>query len=536
MTDAMSRAGAHWWQRGIIYQIYPRSFYDTNGDGVGDLPGILAKLDYLAWLGIDAIWISPVYPSPMADFGYDITDYTDIDPLFGTLKEFDQLVSSAHQLGIKVIMDLVPNHTSHQHPWFVSSRASRESPKRDWYIWKDPAPDGGPPNNWLSNFGGSAWTFDPHTRQYYYHAYLKEQPDLNWRNPDVRAAIHSVMRFWLNRGVDGFRVDVIWHLIKDAEFRHNPPNPEYSPADWPYRQLLATYTTDRPEVHDIIGGMRAVMDEYDDRLMIGEIYLPLERLVTYYGTADSGCHLPFNFQLISLPWNAAVISAAIEAYEAALPPHGWPNWVLGNHDKLRIAARVGQGQARVAAMLLLTLRGTPTIYYGDELGLAGVPISSQLAQDPWEKRQPGLGLGRDPSRTPMQWDATPHAGFSTRQPWLPVTRDYQMLNVAIAQANPDSILTLYQRIIALRRAEPALHAGCYRLVCATNDMLAYTRRAGTRRFLVALNLSEKPVQVPFPELSPARIVLSTHLDREGDACERSIDLRAEEGAICALDE
>ncbi|MDF2460565.1 MAG: malL, partial [Nitrospira sp.] len=536
MRDAITQEVSHWWQSGIIYQIYPRSFYDTNGDGIGDLPGILAKLDYLAWLGIHAIWISPVYPSPMADFGYDISNYIDIDPLFGTLKDFDQLVSSAHHREIKVIMDLVPNHTSDQHPWFVSSRASRHSPKRDWYIWKEPAPDGGPPNNWLSNFGGSAWTLDPGTGEYYYHAYLKEQPDLNWRNPDVQAAIHTVMRFWLDRGVDGFRVDVIWHLIKDAEYRHNPPNPEYRPGDWPYRQLLATYTTDRPEIHDIIGGMRAVMDHYDDRLMIGEIYLPLERLVTYYGTAESGCHLPFNFQLISLPWNGAVIGAAIEAYEAALPPHGWPNWVLGNHDKARIAARVGERQARVAAMLLLTLRGTPTIYYGDELGLAGGPISSEAAQDPWEKRQPGLGLGRDPSRTPMQWDNTPYAGFSTRQPWLPVTPDYQTLNVACAQANPQSVLTLYQRIIALRRAEPALHAGPYRQVCATNEMLSYTRQAGTRRFLVALNFSGTPVQVRCPELSPATVVLSTNVDREGDVCEGSIDLRADEGAIFVLDE
>jgi alpha-glucosidase len=529
-------APASWWQHGIIYQIYPRSFCDTNGDGVGDLPGIHAKLEYLVWLGVDAIWISPVYPSPMADFGYDITNYEEIDPLFGTLNDFDRLVSSAHQHGLKVIMDLVPNHTSDQHPWFLSSRASRQSPKRNWYIWKDPAPDGGPPNNWLSNFGGSAWKFDPATGQYYYHAYLEEQPDLNWRNPDVQAAIHAVMRFWLDRGVDGFRVDVIWHLIKDAEFRHNPPNPEYRPGDWPYRQLLATYTTDRPEVHDIIRGMRAVMNDYPDRLMIGEIYLPVERLVTYYGTADSGCHLPFNFQLISLPWNGEVIAGAIGAYEAALPPHGWPNWVLGNHDKARIAARLGERQARVAAMLLLTLRGTPTLYYGDELGLAGMAIPSDRAQDPWEKRQPGLGLGRDPARTPMQWDASPYAGFSSREPWLPVTDDYRRLNVAEAQADPQSVLTLYRRLISLRRAEAALHAGAYRLLYADDDVLAYERRAGSRRFCVALNLSRTATRLERPEWSHSTIVLSTHLDREGDRCTPDVSLRADEGVMAVVDE
>jgi alpha-glucosidase len=529
-------APASWWQHGIIYQIYPRSFCDTNGDGVGDLPGIHAKLEYLVWLGVDAIWISPVYPSPMADFGYDITNYEEIDPLFGTLNDFDRLVSSAHQHGLKVIMDLVPNHTSDQHPWFLSSRASRESPKRDWYIWKDPAPDGGPPNNWLSNFGGSAWKFDPATEQYYYHAYLEEQPDLNWRNPDVQAAIHAVMRFWLDRGVDGFRVDVIWHLIKDAEFRHNPPNPEYRPGDWPYNELLATYTTDRPEVHDIIRGLRAVMNDYSGRLLIGEIYLPVERLVTYYGTADSGCHLPFNFQLISLPWNGEVIAGAIGAYEAALPPHGWPNWVLGNHDKARIAARLGERQARVAAMLLLTLRGTPTLYYGDELGLAGVSIPPDRAQDPWEKRQPGLGLGRDPARTPMQWDASPYAGFSSQEPWLPVTDDYRTLNVAEAQTDPQSVLTLYRRLISLRRDEAALHAGAYRLVYADDDVLAYERRAGSRRFCVALNLSRTATRLSRPEWSHSTIVLSTHLDREGDRCTPDVSLRGDEGVIAVADD
>lgn len=524
-----------WWQRGIIYQVYPRSFADANGDGVGDLAGILAKLDYLEWLGVDAIWISPIYPSPMADFGYDITDYLNIDPLFGTLEDFDQLVALAHRRGLKIIMDLVPNHTSDRHPWFVSSRSSRQDPKRTWYIWKDPGPDGGPPNNWLSTFGGSAWTYDQPTGQYYYHAYLQEQPDLNWRNKEVQTAMHEVMRFWLDRGIDGFRIDVIWHLIKDDQFRQNPPNPSYQTGDPPHRQFLATYTTDRPEVHDIIAGLRAVMDQYGDRLMIGEIYLPVERLVTYYGTADSGCHLPFNFQLIGVPWNGVAIGSAVRVYEAALPPHGWPNWVLGNHDKARIASRVGPAQARVAAMLLLTLRGTPTLYYGDELGMEDVPIPSDMVRDPWEKNLPGLGLGRDPVRTPMQWDPSPHAGFSNSQPWLPLSPNYQAVNVETARNDPRSILTLYRRLIALRRTEAALNLGAYRPVMETEELLLYVRQAEDRRILVALNCTGKPITVP-PAAHPSggTIMLSTALDREGEPCGDRLDLRANEGIVVGL--
>jgi alpha-glucosidase len=524
-----------WWQTGIIYQVYPRSFADSNGDGVGDVPGIIDKLDYLEWLGVDAVWISPIYPSPMADFGYDISDYTAVHPLFGTLADVDHLLAAAHRRGIRIILDLVPNHTSDRHPWFLDSRSSRENPKRDWYLWREPAPDGGPPNNWLSNFGGSAWAWDGPTGQYYYHAYLKEQPDLNWRNPQVQRAMHDVMRFWLNRGVDGFRVDVIWHLIKDEEFRPNPPNPHYRSGEWPYRQLLATYTTDRPEIHDVIGGLRAVMDDYDDRLMIGEIYLPLQRLVTYYGTAGKGCHLPFNFQLIEVPWHAPTIASTIETYEAALPPHGWPNWVLGNHDKPRIKARLGPGQARAAAMLLLTLRGTPTLYYGDEIGMDAGAIAPDAAQDPWENNLPGLGLGRDPSRTPMQWDASPHAGFTTGRPWLPLPADFQATNVAVERTDATSLLTLYRRLIALRRAEPALHSGSYRPVAATDQALVYLREAGSRRWLIALNLSPEPLSVSLGRSrATGEVRLSTALDREGDWFHDRVQLRADEGILALV--
>ncbi len=521
-----------WWQRGVIYQIYPRSFQDSNGDGVGDLRGVRDRLDYIKWLGVDAIWISPIYPSPMADFGYDISNYIDIDPIFGTLVEFDELLAETHRRGLKLILDFVPNHTSDQHPWFQASRSSRDNPKHDWYIWKDPAPDGGPPNNWLSNFGGKAWTLDERTGQYYYHAFLKQQPDLNWRNPEVKEAMLDVLRFWLDRGVDGFRVDVIWHIVKDEEFRDNPLNPEYGPGQPPHHEVLATYSTDRPEVHDIIARMRGVFDAYGERMMVGEIYLPVERLVTYYGAHGSGVHLPFNFQLINLPWNARTIERAVENYEAALPPYGWPNWVLGNHDQPRIASRVGSAQARVAAMLLLTLRGTPTMYFGDEIGMHNVPIPPHLVQDPFEKNAPGLGLGRDPQRTPMQWSSEVNAGFSRAQPWLPLADDYARVNVETQRDDPQSMLTLYRRLLALRRSEPALEIGQYRPIPAEGDILAYLRSRKDRQFLMVVNLGghECAYQAEMP-IVHGRIALSTHLDRQGEEVQGSVKLRPDEGVI-----
>jgi alpha-glucosidase len=524
-----------WWQKGVIYQIYPRSFMDSNGDGVGDLRGILRRMDYFQWLGVDAIWLSPIYPSPMADFGYDISDYTNIHPLFGTLEDFDALLQETHRRGMKLVLDFVPNHTSDQHPWFVESRSSRDNAKRDWYIWRDPAPGGGPPNNWLSNFGGSAWQFDPHTGRYYYHAFLKEQPDLNWRNPEVRHAMHDVLRFWLDRGVDGFRVDVIWHIVKDGEFRDNPRNPEYRPGQNPHNELLATYTSDRPEVHDIIAEMRDVLDAYPERMMVGEVYLPVERLVTYYGEGGEGVHMPFNFQLITTRWNAATVRDAVNAYEASLPSYGWPNWVLGNHDNPRIASRIGAAQARVAAMMLLTLRGTPTMYYGDEIAMHDVPIPPERVQDPYEKNVPGMGLGRDPERTPMQWDSSPNAGFTPATPWLPVAKDHATVNVSSQREDPRSILNLYRRLIELRRTEGALSVGSYKSVPTRDDMIAYLREHRGRRLLVVLNLSNSP-QTFRSELlgSAAQVRLTTHLDRESHDAGQQIDLRPNEGVVIGL--
>jgi alpha-glucosidase len=496
---------------------------DANGDGRGDLAGIRSRLDYLEWLGVDAMWISPIYPSPMADFGYDISDYCDVAPVFGTLRDFDALLADAHRRGLRVILDFVPNHTSDRHRWFEESRASRQSARRNWYIWRDPAPGGGPPNNWRSNFGGSAWTLDEATGQYYYHAFLPAQPDLNWRNPAVRAAMHDVLRFWLDRGVDGFRVDVLWHLVKDAQFRDNPPNPAYEPGQPSHQEVLQVHSVDQPEIFEVIAEMRRVVDAYPGRVLIGEIYLPLERLVAYYGSGGTGVHLPFNFHLIHAPWNAAEVVKIITEYERLVPAGEWPNWVLGNHDQSRIASRVGAAQARVAAMLLLTLRGTPTIYYGEELGMRDLAIAPEQALDGWAKNEPGLGLGRDPQRTPMMWDGSPNAGFTSGTPWLPVSPAFPEQNVERLRRDAGSILTLYRRLISLRRAEEALAVGPMQLVDAPPGVIAFRRG---QRFVVALNLTpeERPIDLR------GRIVLSTHLDREGEIVER---LRADEGVIVA---
>ena len=505
---------AAWWQRGVIYQIYPRSFQDSNGDGIGDLRGIEQRLDYLAEVGIDAIWISPLYPSPMADFGYDVADYCDIDPRFGTLADFDSLLAAAHARNLKVILDFVPNHSSDQHPWFIESRASRNSPKRDWYIWRDRAADGGLPNNWISDFGGSAWEWDEASSQYYYHAFLKEQPDLNWRNPEVRHAMYDVLRFWFARGVDGFRIDVLWHMIKAEGFPDNPRNPAYQPAMGEMHRVLQVHSTDQPEVHTIATEMRRIADAHGERVLIGEVYLPLERLMLYYGRDTAGVHLPFNFQLVEAPWDARGIATMIANYEAALPPEGWPNWVLGNHDRPRIAARIGEAQARVAAMLLMTLRGTPTLYYGDELGIGRVDIPPAEVQDPRELREPGLGLGRDPVRTPMPWDATANAGFTTGTPWLPLNADWRARNAARQAQTPDSPLTLHRHLLSLRRAHPALATGDFALLDALGDVLAFERRCGGERLLIALNLGHTPQELALPSWAHhARTILST---LEGD--------------------
>ena len=553
-----------WWQTAVIYQIYPRSFQDSNGDGVGDLAGIMARLEYVAKLGVEAIWISPFYPSPMADFGYDVSDYCNVDPMFGTLDDFDALITRIHELGLKLIMDFVPNHTSDQHPWFLESRSSKDNPKRNWYLWHDPAegmgpPSNRPPNNWLSQFGGSAWTWDEVTGQFYLHSFLAQQPDLNWRNPDVRKAMYNALRFWLDRGVDGFRMDVLWLLIKDAQCRDNPINPDWKPGTSSFGRFLPLYTANRPETHEIVSEMRSLLETYPgDRLLIGEIYLPIEELVQYYGasvpegkeeeTHDlttaaitgprlKGAQLPFNFHLIQTPWTPHAIACLVRDYEAALPPGAWPNWVLGNHDQMRLATRIGPEQARVAGMLLLTLRGTPTMYYGDELGLKNGVIAPDQVHDPAEKNQPGIGMGRDPERTPMPWDNSLNAGFTSGKPWLPIGADYTLYTVETETKDPESVLCLYRNLLELRRTHPALHSGDVYGVKPTDEgnehVLAYRRTDGVERMQVLLNFSAETQTVSCP---PGHVLLSTHPGGKGTSLSGSVTLQPHEGMIITLDE
>ena len=527
----MSLDPAPWWQSAVIYQVYPRSFQDSTSDGVGDLPGIERRLDYLVQLGTTAVWISPFYPSPMADFGYDVSDYTNVDPLFGTLADFDSLLAAIHARGLKLILDFVPNHTSDRHPWFLASRSSRTDPKRDWYLWRDPGPNGTVPNNWPSNFGGPAWTFDEGTQQYYCHSFLPQQPDLNWHNPEVRQAIYAALKFWLDKGVDGFRMDVLWLLIKDPEFRDNPPNPDYTGGNTLW-SVLPKFTANQPETHAIVREMRALLDSYPgDRLLIGEIYLPIADLIPYYGTpAEPEAQLPFNFHLILSPWQAPAIAQLIRNYEATLPPGAWPNWVLGNHDQHRLATRIGAQQARVAAVLILTLRGTPTLYNGDELGLPDAEIPDDEIRDPAELRQPHLGLGRDPERSPMPWDWSENAGFTAAgvRTWLPLVQNWPAFTVQGQTQDPRSSLALYRTLLSLRREHPALNEGPITNVSATGQVLTYTRSSASQTFRIFLNLSAEPQPV---QVSPGLLTLTSYLDQSGVELDTHYTLRPNEAIL-----
>ncbi|MBE2223679.1 MAG: alpha-amylase [Anaerolineae bacterium] len=533
-----------WWQTGIIYQIYPRSYQDSNGDGIGDLNGIRQRLDHIKSLGVKTIWLSPIYPSPMHDFGYDVADYVDIHPMFGSMADFDALLAEVHNRDMKLILDLVPNHTSDEHEWFKESRRSRDNPKRDWYIWRDPAPDGGPPNNWLSFFGGPAWTFDETTSQYYLHQFVTQQPELNYRHPGVLPAMLNNMRFWLDKGVDGFRVDVIWLMLKDEQLRDEPTNPDWNGVD-PFGSLQHIYTQNVPGIHDIVRQMRGVLDEYDERMMVGEIYLPYDELVSYYGRFQPECHLPFNFHLINYEWDAQKVRGLVEAYEAALPADGWPNWVLGNHDQRRIASRVGAEQARIANMLLLTLRGTPTTYYGEEIGMENVTIPPEFIQDPPAVNQPEIAdvVGRDPERTPMQWDGSANAGFAPAgiTTWLPVADDYEQRNVAQQNEDPTSMLNLYRALAHLREEEAALRVGDYSSVETLTEpaevpIYAYQRtHPDSDSFLIVLNFGGDSHTIDLSHRSPqADIVIATDMQRSGSVALNSLVVNPHEGLVLRL--
>jgi alpha-glucosidase len=522
-----------WWRHGVVYQIYPRSYQDTNRDGVGDLEGVRRRLDHLAWLGVDAIWLSPFQPSPMADFGYDVADYCDVDPLFGTLADFDRLVADAHARDIRVVVDWVPNHTSDRHPWFSESRASRTSAKRTWYVWRDGRSDGAPPNNWVSVFGGPAWQRDPHTGQWYLHSFLREQPDLDWREPALVAAMHDVLRFWLERGADGFRIDVIHRIAKDPALRDNPPAPSGGAG---YGGQIHVHDENHPDVHELLRGFRRLLDRYGERMMVGEVYLfdPAE-VARYYGRGDE-LHLAFNFSFLRCPWEAEAFAAEIARFEGLCPPEGWPTWVLSNHDVPRHATRyddpaLGDARARVAAMLLLTLRGTPFLYAGEEIGMRNVEVPPERLQDPLA-RTLHPKLSRDGERTPMRWDAAaPGCGFSdAAETWLPLGPQPPGTDVAAQRADRGSLLWLYRELLALRRAHPALHRGSWRLLETPPGVLGYERPSEEERALVALNFGAERRRM---DLGGGRVVagLSTRGGAALPARAEAVDLGPCEGLV-----
>ena len=471
--------GPPWWKEAVLYQIYPRSFADSNGDGIGDLDGIRRHLDHLAWLGVDGIWTSPFFPSPMADFGYDVADYCDVDPIFGTLADFDALVAAAHQRDLKVVIDWVPNHSSDQHPWFVESRSSRDNPKRDWYIWRDPAPDGGPPNNWVGAFlNESAWTLDDTTGQYYLHLFLPEQPDLNWRNPEVVAAMHDTLRFWLDRGVDGFRMDVIMGIVKRADLRN---------VDDGIQAMLDESRYDAPAVHARLREIRELLDSYPgDRVSVGEVFiLSTAKVAEYYGDNDE-LHLAFNFPPLFAPWDAGKWRHRIERTEGAMVPvDAWPTWVLSNHDNARHRTRYGgsEARARAAVVLLLTLRGTPFLYEGEELGLEDALVPPDRVVDPG---------GRDGCRAPVPWTTAAQHGWSGAEPWLPFPPDAGARSVEALTKDERSILHLYRRVLAARRQSPALRLGDLTLLAAPDGVVAYERTHDGERRTVLINFTSDP--------------------------------------------
>jgi len=522
-----------WWKHGVVYQIYPRSFMDASGDGIGDLRGIEQRLDHLAWLGVDAVWLSPCFPSPMADFGYDVSDYCDIDPCFGTLADFDALLAAAHARGVRVILDWVPNHTSDRHSWFLESRASRSSPKRDWYVWRDPREGGAPPNGWKSVFGGPAWEWDEATGQFYLHSFLKEQPELDWRNPEVVKAMHGTLRFWLDRGVDGFRIDVVHRLAKDPALRDDPEGGCHCESWGGERHIHAE---NHPDIHALLRGVRGVLDEYPQRMAVGEVFLTNPAEVARYYGKDDELQLAFNFSFLLSPWSAERFGAEIERMEGYLRQHGWPTLVLSNHDVPRHATRyddpvLGDARARVAALMLLTLRGTPFLYYGEEIGMRNVPIPKERLQDPLAfTLHPNLT--RDPERTPMQWEPVPGAGFTTGEPWLPIG-DASTRSVAAQRGDRDSLLNLYRELLALRRAHASLREGSFRRLEAPPDVLAYERRAGDERALVALSFASEPRELRFED-APLRRALSTDPGRALPERAGGLRLGPSEGLLLVL--
>jgi len=534
----MRRSKQPWWKEAVFYHIYVRSFADSSGDGLGDIPGLISRLDYLNGgdnsLGVDALWLSPIYPSPDADFGYDVADYCDIDPRYGTLKDFDRLVKEAHKRGIRILMDLVFNHTSDQHPWFLESRSSRDNPKRDWYIWRDPARSKKPPNNWASVFGGRAWEFDHQTGQYYLHMFVKQQPDLNWRNPEVPDALMDAVHFWIDHGVDGFRLDVFNLWYKDTDLKDNPPALGIRAFD----RQKHVHDMDQPEMFPALKTFRSILDSAGEKTSVGELFGHDPALASSYCGNDK-LHMVFNFEFSDCRFSPAAFRKAIQQWESALQEDQWPCYVLSNHDMKRHITRYGNhppdAVARITAALLLTLRGTPFIYYGEEIGLPDTSLDRSRIVDPPGLRFWPLYKGRDSARCPLPWDDSAHGGFTDGQPWLPLYSGFEQLNVALQQDDPDSILAFYRRLIQLRKEITALSQGEYRsLNNAAAAGMIYTRETKKQQALIGLNFSAKSIYLNSSEsLDPQdwQLVLSSNKEKKGSTADRGIYLNPYEAAV-----
>jgi alpha-glucosidase len=536
-TSNTLSSGRKWWHGASVYHIYPRSFYDANGDGIGDLKGIIKKLDYLNGkpdsLGVNAIWISPFYPSPMADFGYDVSDYCDVDPLFGTLRDIEVLVEEAHKRDIRVIIDFVPNHSSKNHPWFKDSSSSIDNPKRDWYIWKNPQPDGSPPNNWKSVFGGSAWELDKKTNQYYLHTFLASQPDLNWDNPEVREEMKRAIRFWLDMGVDGLRVDAVSWLSKDQKFRDDPMNPNYREGiDDPYHTVVHSFSSLGQHLFDYLNEIIDTAGEYSDRFVITEAYPDspgdINHYLHFYGKIRLDICAPFNFECHRLPWDASTYRGFIDMYQQALLPGQPAVYNMGNHDKTRLATRIGKESARTAAMMLMTLPGMPFIYYGDELGMEDVVVPKEKVKDPFAAPD---GTGRDVVRTPMQWNGTHNGGFSNKEPWLPLSKDFRALNTDTQDKDEKSLLNLYKRLLRLRNNVRTMKFGSYWSLSLGDNIYGFVRENDMERYLVILNFSNQDT-VAVSKAIRGVIRLSTYMDKKQyERVYGGVKLRPHEGLI-----
>lgn len=541
-------ASKPWREVNAIYQIYPRSFKDSNGDGIGDLRGVIEKLDYISGqknsLGIDAIWFSPIFTSPMADMGYDVSNYCDIDPLFGTLEDFKELVEKAHSLNVNVMLDFVPNHTSEQHPWFIESRQSKTNDKKDYYVWRDAKPDGSVPNNWLSIFGGSAWEWDDERKQFYLHTFLKEQPDLNWDNPMVRDEMRRVVRFWMELGVDGFRSDAVRWISKDTELRDNPKNPHWkgTKTNNSFDSLIHKYSRFGENLFPYLRELTDVMAEYDNRIMIFEDYpddnySTKDQYLGFYGV-DPERGMPFNFEGLWTEFDASKFRTFITEFQGMLDPNVHrPVYCFGNHDQWRMVTRYGNPEkARLVALLQLTLPGLPTVYYGDELGMPNTPIAHDEIRDISAFSSGDDSVSRDPERSPMQWNTTTYAGFSEAKPWLPLGEKVREHNVETQLSEADSFLSLYRRLLRMRSRYSLLRNGSYETFGEPDKhVFVYSRRLGDEHAFVALNFSGKKQTITLPH--KGRVLCCTHpVDYPTIASDGTLTLRPYEGVLVECSE